>query len=508
MNAQKTSLLIMAPIGDPSGWRLANYYIQDKRYSTCCSAIALALHNSQRYNHIHLQIYVLDSLTCSPLLGKWSEDQPLQRQVIKQVLEKSFKEEVLKAAQRSGIGVQVGHNGAVYIGSQCTLTISVHISQAAGEYAVNREGAPVASAVFNGDPTSIFTKIISSVITLPEYGDILLDLTHGINYMQSMAVYAVEILKNLIPVNVRVHNASPYPSGVYQTTFCFPTTVKQVKQNIMRNQPDLMILDLSGLQHLWDLSASFSNLTLTRKDVETIRKALNHVISQLKLCSTSYNVLQARHTVLAWYYLAAGVITIGYINAVKSFKETVDLDNIQQLANKIEEAEIGFDVEGDNDRIIFKYRARTDWRFAVPFIVWYMRQRLAQVISRKDIKETDKITVNGNELITLLDGLSNVNPLYMAVGNALRYERDRILQKSRDLKMYEFSMERSEYRKLFFGTDSPLSQLKLSEMKRHLQAHVGITYEPVTHIKITDNEVQLTLRVGDLGEDPYNVWPK
>lgn len=493
--------LIIAPIGDPSTWRLASYWINGDSCFTCCSAIALLFHYARSCKRIHLQLYALDSLGCSSLMGVWSQGQQLlTRESFRKRVESLFREEVVKAAKRMNVKTAAQDDGSLILDDRCVVTVAVEICQASGEYAVNRTGAPWSTVTFSGHPTSIFTKIIANVSTLSDTANIILDLTHGVNYMQSMSIYAVEALKNLLPASVQVFNASPYPATVYQTQRCFASNERTVKLRTIENLPSLKMFNISDLPQLWKLTAGLAGMMLTSEDVGIIRESVEAVSRVIRLSGFIENI---RHTALAIYYMAEGAITVAYFNALKAIQSPSIMP--AEFVSTLEMLERRHRLTIQGGLAAVKYDVEVDWRFAVPLIMWRILGLLRRCV--KEVPQVDdRTTVRMDDLAYFLSSFSSRNPLYKAVENSLRYEKRGILSKAREVNRRDFSMSKPSDMRLLFNTDTPLSRLSRVDMRRHLQAHIGITCEPVLHVRVVENDVLLTLRPGMLGEDPFRVW--
>lgn len=68
---------------------------------------------------------------------------------------------------------------------------------------------------------AVYAKIINKASTLLYESDVILDLTHGINYLQAMALYALETIRSLYATKVKVYNFSPFPVRAYSLESLF-----------------------------------------------------------------------------------------------------------------------------------------------------------------------------------------------------------------------------------------------------------------------------------------------
>jgi len=494
-NTHASRLLIIAPIGDPAVWRMARYVIKEKTYSTCCCAIALTLFSTQKYATIDLLLQAMDSLICSQLLGEWSSKNPMEeRQHLSETLEKLFTEELIKAAERSSLSAKE-ENGRVKVGGS-EVRVGVALSQSAGQYPVNRANSQLSSVQFNGDPTAVFAKIVNTAGPHRD-ADVILDLTHGVNYLQTMAVYAIETLKPFRETQVVIHNSSPYPA-TYTSPQCF-TVQQQLRSPLVRIEeaPTLNVFDASGLLEISNLAASLSQFALNQRDVETIQKSVTTLANEYKWPAF---IRLARHIILAWHYLASGVPSLGYLHAVNANLET-QTTKIEDMICDMEKAEPDseFNYEGDRGEVI--YKNPSDWHSAMPTIIWNMHRTLNQIL-----KPTSRVTTM-EHLRETSEMLAQRNPLYSSIAWRLKYEHEKIKRVRKRTRLQEFAVGvNDDLREMFFGTVQKLSSHRdAKERRRHLVSHVGITCEPINHIGFRDR-TYLTLELGKLGDDPFDAW--
>jgi len=499
--------LLIAPIGDPTAWRLAEYAVNGKSIKSCCSATAIITANTEKYHRAKLVIYAMDSLTCSNIQREWRTPQnKIPRKELKETLEKLFLEELENTAKRTNTKEieKLSHNKIKI--NKCEITIEAHIAQAAGEFTINQENPPKPTAEFNGDPTAVFWKITQTQLNQEHKNQrIILDLTHGINYMQSMSIYAVEILKTIKNLqNIEIHNSSPYPASIYETKTCFTTTQKTKPQKL-NIEPTLKILDITGISNIWDLAKTLSTYTITQEQITSIKTALQKIKQDIPQ-SLLWNL---RRIILAIFYLSHGITTIGYYNLTKINRNETKQSYLE-YKQRMEEAEDTCEVVESEHKLIIRYTKPTTWAHTIPVITTTILTELEKIT---DIPTTsdEKITVDMDKLVNIVEKLSQRNPLYNTHLTALNYEKKEILNKAKTLKKIEFSMTSREDTKIIHSPYGiRLSQLNPTERKRHLIAHAGITYEPITHIKINPetNTIKLTIDPQQLTEDPLKAWPQ
>ncbi|MEM1590196.1 MAG: TM1812 family CRISPR-associated protein [Candidatus Bathyarchaeia archaeon] len=498
-------LLVVAPIGDPAVWRMSCYVVDGYNYLTCCSAIALTLSKVKEYEDIDLLLVSTDSLVCSEIMGEFkSANMMEERRRIPEVLTKLFRDELANAARRINLKI-VEQDGEIWI-EGCHISVRAAIAQSSGQYPVNRANAPASSIYFNGDPTAVFAKIVNAILPHKDV-DVLLDLTHGVNYFQTMAMYAVEAFKAFNRNRITVFNSSPYPqTHVSPRCFSFREKPESQAQKIEK-EPLLKIFNVSALLKISDLTSSFSQAALNQNNVETIKEAVTMIAEKY---GWHKFVDFARHVTLGWYYLTCGIITFGYFHSARSKMLSSQVKKVDEILYEMEKSESKLSF----NRIYYywdgvyrgevTYNNSSDWRYSIPFVVWSLHNELCSVFNPE--KESE---VSIGKLKSAASLLSKRNPLYTSMLWRLSYEAKKIKGIQRKLKRSELEIIRERgLRKALFRTAFILSSLPDKEViKRHLISHAGITCEPVSYITFTQPyETILKLELGRLGDDPLSIW--
>ncbi|GBC70370.1 hypothetical protein HRbin02_00136 [Candidatus Calditenuaceae archaeon HR02] len=242
----------------------------------------------------------------------------------------------MNTAKRSNITlVEKQSENTVRI-NNCEVAVEAHISQEAGEFPINQENPPKLTAEFTGDPTAVFWKIIQTQLNQEHQNQrIILDLTHGINYVQSMSIYALEILKTIKNLReIEINNSSPYPAGIYETEICFIKTQKTRPQKLMI-EPTLKVLDITAISNIWDLAKTLSTYMVTKEENTNIRKALHEIRKDMPQGMLD----NMRRIILALFYLSQGIITIGYYNLCRVDARGLE-ESREEYLRSIEENEI------------------------------------------------------------------------------------------------------------------------------------------------------------------------
>ncbi|GBC70371.1 hypothetical protein HRbin02_00137 [Candidatus Calditenuaceae archaeon HR02] len=158
---------------------------------------------------------------------------------------------------------------------------------------------------------------------------------------------------------------------------------------------------------------------------------------------------------------------------------------------------------------MINYQKTVAYAHTLPTITTAIYKELIKITNIPAKVKSEKITVDMGELIRTVEKLSERNPIYSAHLTSLTYEKKEILDKVKELGKTEFSMSRREDTIIVHSPDGTrLSELSPTERKRHLIAHAGITYEPITHIKINPQTktIKLTIEPQQLTEDPLKTW--
>ena len=564
MEESGRELLIIAPVGDPLAWQEVNYKIGGKTYTTRCSSIAHTLHSLEQYSSITLLIQALDSLVCSQILGdggKLGEKLQDDRSKIAETLKNWFEGELRNAAGKAGI--TCSQNGDSFTVNGRKVVIHVAVAPSAGEYTVMRPNSEVAAIFFHGDPTAVFAKIFNHASSLIEESkergsvpDICLDLTHGINYTQAMALYAVEVLASLYETNVQIVNFSPLPRRPPPKNP--PSAAPSARGS--EERPTLVEFDVSSLLQASRLASSISHLFFDESDVKTVREALKQVVGGsgdlYKFC---------RHVSLALYYMGTGVITYAYYHLQQAKALGKSLASEFEKFLKDEEEFTLDTLEGGGGRLEVSYSKRCDWRSALPVVLRVVFNRLTELLKLGK-------SISSSSIMKAIEEIAEKKPIYNPLKIVLEGEFNMILRRySMILRKYskfkslvqesKFSMENPVLRTIFLrlspreienlsnevgkkistsasrnvgqqsesieellkiiedqlrerevGVLRPLSEQKGAEWKRHLISHAGITHEPLKEIEFEFTSggvrVKLTLDPGKLGDDPFGVWPE
>ncbi|GBC70369.1 hypothetical protein HRbin02_00135 [Candidatus Calditenuaceae archaeon HR02] len=79
----KRGLLVIAPVGDPTAWRLAEYRIGGRKVKSCCSATAIVTANTEKHQRESKTINIRDRLptlhTTNTELESKAEQDPEKR---------------------------------------------------------------------------------------------------------------------------------------------------------------------------------------------------------------------------------------------------------------------------------------------------------------------------------------------------------------------------------------------------------------------------------------------
>ena len=579
--------MIIAPIGDPSAWSTACYRIESEKHitecTTNCSSIALVLHFSREYSSITLLLQTIDAILCSKFMDDGSRLEK-SADLLKEKLmsdrgkiAEKLKEEFRKWLKNAAAGARVIKKGDE-ISSQldsiivkedlggltindCAVEIHVGVSQSAGEYTVMRPGLD--RIYFKGEPTAVFAKIFDDSLSIiskrSSIPDICLDLTHGMNYLQAMAIYAVEVLNSLYETNVRIINFSPYPRKKTSQAKSQPmvTSGAETTEGSDEPPPTLVELDVSDLIKISELASSISNMILTEEGVQTIRESIKKFSNNPNLQKFS------RHVALAWYYMSMGVVTLAYYHL---YQASLRVDQVRNLLRRGEDGELNVSIS--DGKAIVEYSRPRSWYSAIPSIVWSMYNRLRsffkedtlslsvphtnlekaveQIREKKTFYIRDEIILDA-EIRNIKDRYRTINKIIQELsvskpilnsiipkqGEGREFPSDNVILRTliraslpafliRNMLDILGSTQQQEHWKLLkeimekLGEKAKFLQL-LSEQNRdialrHLISHVGLTYEPLKSIVIKeqgqDIHVLLKIDPGRLGDDPLNVWPR
>lgn len=173
---KESEITVIAPWGDPANWYYAEYVLEDSRERAFTSLAALA----KAYTNANILIAIADTLA-SPPVNSYND-------VINSA--KNYAEKFL-----------------------CNLKASITVLPGVIKQA-NRE--------FKGSPTDYYYAMLKEILeTLKKDSntEIVLDLTHGVNYMPSLTLKAVEeaasitsllkTLKHRREVRLSVYNSDP-----------------------------------------------------------------------------------------------------------------------------------------------------------------------------------------------------------------------------------------------------------------------------------------------------------
>jgi CRISPR-associated DxTHG motif protein len=560
-------------------WKEVHYKIKDREYTSSCSSIALALDFSRKYSHVTLFFQALDSIICSDIMGDGSglKSGPelknsiiTDRKNIESTLKKYFEGILEKTAENGAIAI-VKDNDNLIINGGTILNIRVAVSPAAGEYSVRRSNAEITTINFNGDPTAVFAKIFneaSSIINNRKSPpDICLDLTHGVNYLQAMAIYAIEMLHSLYKTKVQVVNFSPYQAG--------GLTKRESSAGIQKSSPSqgsaqdekptLVEFDVSKLVDISKLASSLSNLILDEADVQTIKESIESVRS--KMLDFSRNVA------LAWYYMSTGIVTMAYYHLCKAREKVGQVENYL-----VDKNDYGLVVNVSDSKAVVEYTERYDWRSAMPLIVWSMYNRLMSFFKQDNISQMN-VSVTFKNLKDAIDRMAEERTIYSPTKVILEAEMGSISERYKTIKNSvqelseenpllkslipkypnggEFPRDNEVLRSLIRSSVSPtmieellkeasgstreelcekirenlkhrgrllhlLSEQEPKKRDRNMISHAGLTYEPIQNIIIDEEDEEnkfnidgnryynalLVLDPGKLDDDPFEAWSK
>ncbi len=584
-----SELLIVAPIGDPTAWSIACYRIEGERHITeCitnCSSIALVLHFSREYSSITLLLQTIDAILCSKFMDdeskleksadtlkdKLTSDRGKIAEKLKRDFEKRLKEAATKAKiiekgdklpnRSDNIIVKEGLGGLTI--NDCAVEIHVGVSQSAGEYTVMRPGLNVDTIYFKGEPTAVFARIFNDALLIinkrSSIPDVCLDLTHGMNYLQAMAIYAVEILDSLYETNVKIINFSPYPrkKPSQEKSQSIVTLGSETIKRSDEPPPTLVEFDVSDLIRISELASSISNMILSKEGVQTIREIIKKFSNNPNLQKFS------RHVALAWYYMSMGVVTLAYYHL---YQASLLIDQVRNLLKEEEDEELSVSIS--EGKAIVEYSRPHSWHSAIPSIIWSMYNRLRSffdedmtslVVSLINLKNAvrlikeKKIFYSRDEIVLdaeiknienryrtinkIIQELSASKPILNSIiprqGEGKKFPSDNVILRTlirasltapqiRDTLDIFSNTQQQDHRKLLkeirekLGEKVKLLQL-LSEQDRdmalrHLISHAGVTYEPLKSIIIREQDqgihILLEIDPGKLGDDPLNAWPR
>jgi CRISPR-associated DxTHG motif protein len=582
-----SELLIIAPIGDPTAWNIACYRIEGEKHitecTTNCSSIALLLHFSREYSSITLLLQTIDAILCSrfmddgsrleksadSLKDKLTSDRGKIAERLKEDFEKRLKEAATKAKVMKKGGEPSNKLDNIIVKedlgrltiNDCAVEINVGVSQSAGEYTVMRPGLDGGTIYFKGEPTAVFAKIFNDSLSIiskrSSIPDICLDLTHGMNYLQAMAIYAVEVLKSLYETNVKIINFSPYPRKKPSQEKPQPmiTSGTEPVKGSDEPPPTLVELDVSDLIKISELASNISNMILSEEGVKTIRESVKKFNNNPNLQKFS------RHVTLAWYYMSMGVITLAYYHL---YQASLRVGQVRNLLREEEDGELNVSIS--DGKVIVEYSRPRSWYSAIPLIVWLMYNRLRSffdedtlslvvphatlrnavrlIKEKKAFYSRDEIVLDAEirniqdryrRINKIIQELSASKPILNSIipkqGEEREFPSDNVILRTliraplpdfliKSILDILSSTHQQEHWKLLkeirenLGDKVRFLQL-LSEQDRdmalrHLISHVGLTYEPLKSIIIReqDQDIHVLLKIdpGKLGDDPLNAW--
>jgi CRISPR-associated DxTHG motif protein len=545
IHLEKKELIIIAPIGDPSNWQDACYKIEDENHhtecTTTCSAIALAIHFSKEYSSILLFFQTIDALLCSSLMGDWVsyENLKIERDALAEKLKDYFKRKMLEAVESANVG-----GGDNVLSGEIEIRVSV--SPSAGEYTLLRRNSNIKSIYFKGEPTAFFAKIINETIPIIMNKDppphICLDLTHGLNYLQAMAVYAVEVIASLYETEIKIVNFSPYPFRRRQPGKVPPQTISG-QENPAEPPPILVKFDVSELLKIYRLTSSLYNMVFDKNDVETIRESIQKVGGDIFLQNF------ARHTALAWYYMSMGVVTLAYYHMCRASRIEAIIKNMLEREERIVPIipTPDHDPNLKYDKLELGYNIQYSWHSAMPLIVYSMYNRFRKFFD--DLPEI--VSLEG--LIKAVEKIRRIRPFYARDKFILKGEERNIKKRYTKIKSNKIlksiippsrvfpvdnivlrtlirkplpdeAMSRISYIQESSGANlleklkslipslELISQQEYDEKFRNLISHAGLTYEPLRNISIEEVregiiDIKLEIEPGQLSDDPFGAWP-
>ncbi len=243
--------LLIAPWGDPKNWRHAKYKINDKEYISKTSFIPIYLHEDVDKGIIFILDTLAESYTCI-----------YDEHCIKLNIECFLKECIKEMKEKYGLNKKINYE----------LVLCPGI----GKW--NRYE-------YRGTIYHYMLQVLLSIIR--EVRDnkcrIIVDLTHGINYMPTALLIVVSFLKKINKdIELRIYNSQPYPLNVKEIP-----TLNIERLGLELESSDIII---KGWQRFKD---NVIDWNLISKDVlevfEILYLTINYGLQSMLLLLKNYN---------------------------------------------------------------------------------------------------------------------------------------------------------------------------------------------------------------------------
>lgn len=229
------NILVIAPWGSPAQWRTARYVLDDHEVESCCSLIPLlsSIRNSDPRASITVALILLDSL-----IDRYSG----------RAVESSCYSSYIRHID--DILLSDGINGYDDIVRKCRCLAERIFRDLLAENGLIIDeleiivapcvGSPGGNWSFMGDARdfiAITLYELTRICRKKEFSEIVLDLTHGINFMPAMCMYLIQLLASILMI---AHNLNEVVIKVYNSDPYSPNTVREgypaLRLNLMLKQ--------------------------------------------------------------------------------------------------------------------------------------------------------------------------------------------------------------------------------------------------------------------------------
>ena len=213
--------LLIATWGDPAKWSEAKYLIGGKEYGHCTSLIPILLSMRERVEtgEVNLVIIVLESLIDYNPSGTIGGSSSFCRTCVEEC------SGILEKARESGSYAEIRSRISEFIEKvyNCLLEkYGIALSVQPRVIVAPAIGSPAGNWRFIGglkDFESIVLKELGDFLLSTKYSKIIVDLTHGINFMPSLTMRLIPRLASILllrhpelsSVEAVVYNSDPYP---------------------------------------------------------------------------------------------------------------------------------------------------------------------------------------------------------------------------------------------------------------------------------------------------------